>query len=189
MTASYSNPLKAIAVALAFQGYNSVFTHLPFNFLRLLYLTVILRIRVGKGTFIGMGCFVTGRLIEIGAHTAINRDCHLDGRGGLRIGDNVSISPECYLLSLTHDVNSPGFNAVPKPASLGNRVWLGARALVLPGVAMGEGAVAGAGAVVAKSCGAFEIVAGVPATKIGERSRDLRYALDYFPLFNTDVQL
>ena len=189
MSASYSNPLKSILVALAFQGYNSVFTHLPFHFLRRLYLTAVLRIPVGRGSYIGMGCFITGRIISIGNHTVVNRRCHLDGRAGLRIGDNVSISPECYLLSLTHDVNSPDFKAVPKPTSLGDRVWLGARAMVLPGVDMREGAVAGAGSVVTKSCGAFEIVAGAPARKIGERSRDLRYGLDYSPLFDTDITL
>lgn len=189
MTASYSNPVKAVLVALAFQGYNSVFSHIPFHFLRRLYLTRVLRIRMGAGATVGMGCFVTGRLIGIGARTVVNRRCYLDGRGGLRIGANVSISPECYLLSLTHDVHSPGFGAVAKPTVLGDRVWLGARAMVLPGVEMGEGSVAGAGAVVAKSCGPFEIVAGTPAKKIGERNRDLRYELDYSPLFDTDVQI
>ena len=189
MTASYSNPVKAILVALAFQGYNSIFSHVPFHFLRRLYLTRVLRIRMGQGASIAMGCFVTGRSIEIGARTVVNRRCYLDGRGGLRIGSNVSVSPECYLLSLTHDVNSPAFSALPKTTILGDRVWLGARAMVLPGVEMGEGSVAGAGSVVAKSCGPYEIVAGTPAKKIGERSRDLRYELDYFPLFDTDITI
>ncbi len=61
--------------------------------------------------------------------------------------------------------------------------------MVLPGVDMGEGAVAGAGSVVTKSCAAYEIVAGAPARKIGERNRSLRYELDYIPLFDTDITL
>lgn len=180
--------MKPYLIALAFQGYNSFFTHVPFHFLRLLYLSRVLRIQIGKRTSVHMGCFVTGRRIRIGDHSVINRGCYLDGRAGLTIGDNVSISPECVLLSLTHDVNDAAFRAVPKPVTLGDYVWLGMRAMVLPGVEMGRGSVAGAGAVVAKSCGPHEIVAGVPARKIGDRNPGLEYRLDYFPLFNTDVQ-
>jgi acetyltransferase-like isoleucine patch superfamily enzyme len=184
-----SNPAKALLAAVAYQGYNSCFTRMPFHFLRKFYLRRILGIRIGNGTFIGMGCFITGRNIAIGNNTVINRRCYLDGRAGLRIGDNVSVSPECYLLSLGHDAQSPDFNGVPGPSSLGDYVWLGARVMVLPGVDMGRGSVAGAGAVVTRSCGEFEILAGVPAKKIGERNRDLRYTLDYAPLFDTDVRL
>jgi acetyltransferase-like isoleucine patch superfamily enzyme len=101
----------------------------------------------------------------------------------------VSVSPECYLLSLTHDARASDFAAVPGPVVIGDRAWLGARAMVLPGVSMGEGSVAGAGAIVARSCGPYEIVAGAPARKIGERNRQLDYTLRYFPLFDTDVQI
>ncbi len=185
----HGNPLKVLLVALAFQGYNGVVTHIPFHFIRRFYLTRILRIKMGRRASVNMGCFFTGRRIEIGDHSVVNRKCVLDGRGGLRIGENVSISPECYLISLTHDPHSPDFTAIPKPVILSDYVWLGARAMILPGVEMGRGAIAGAGSVVSKSCGPYEIVAGAPARKIGERSRDLRYCPEYFPLFNTDVQL
>jgi acetyltransferase-like isoleucine patch superfamily enzyme len=189
VTTNRPNPIKAIAAALAFQGYNSVFTHVPFHFLRRLYLTAVLGIPIGAGSFIGMGCHFTGRNIRIGSHTVVNRRCYLDGRAGLTLGDNVSVSPECYLLSLTHDPDSPDFQGVPRPSSLGDYVWLGARAMVLPGVDMGQGSVGAAGAVITKSCEPFGIMAGVPARKIGERNRDLRYRLDYSPLFDTDITL
>jgi acetyltransferase-like isoleucine patch superfamily enzyme len=89
---------------------------------------------------------------------------------------------------LTHDPHDPGFRAIPRPVEIGDRAWIGARAIILPGVRIGEGAVVGAGAVVTRDVGPFEIVAGNPARKIGERNRNLSYSLSYFPWFDTDVQ-
>lgn len=186
MTSSRSAARNWI-VALAFEGYNSFFTRVPWGWARRWYLSRILGIRLGRGAAIHMGCFFTGRNIEIGERSVVNRRCTLDGRAGLRIGADVSVSPECMLLSLDHDPRDPDFATRPRSVVVGDRVWLGARATILPGVEMGEGSVAAAGAVVAKSCPPYAIVAGVPARTIGERPRGLRYRLDYHPLFGTDI--
>jgi len=60
-------------------------------------------------------------------------------------------------------------------------VWIGYQAIILPGVEIGEGSVVAAGAVVTKSVEPFTIVAGVPARKVGDRNRALRYQLKYQP--------
>jgi acetyltransferase-like isoleucine patch superfamily enzyme len=180
---------KSLLVAVLFFAYNALVTRVPFYFIRHLYLRLFLRIRMGRGASVAMGCFFTGRYVEIGDRAVINRNCRIDGRGGLRIGEDASISPECSLLSLTHDAQSPHFGVQAKPTVIGKRAWLGTRAMILPGVEVGDGAVVGAGSVVTKGCAPFEIVAGNPARKIGERNRDLQYSLRYFPLFDTDVQL
>lgn len=180
--------LKSFAVAVVFFGYNAFVSHLPVYRLRHLYLRLILRVRLGKGASVHMGCFFTGRHISIGDHSVINRGCFLDGRGGITIGSNASISPDCSIVSLTHDVNHPDFGVLAKPVVIGDYAWVGMRAMILPGVELGEGAVVGAGSVVTRSCAAYDIVAGSPAGKIGERKKGLRYTLSYFPLFNTDVQ-
>jgi acetyltransferase-like isoleucine patch superfamily enzyme len=181
--------LKAFLAAAAFYLYNSFITHVPLYWLRRWYLTGILRLRIGRGVAVHMGCFIAGRHISIGDHTVINRGTYLDGRQPLRIGSNVSISPECYILTLDHRVDSPDFAAEPGPVAIGDYAWLGARAMILPGADLGEGAVVGAGAVVTKPVAPYIIVAGVPAKPIGERPRGLRYTLKYFPLFNSDVTL
>jgi len=62
-----------------------------------------------------------------------------------------------------------------------DRVWIGYRAIVLPGVKIGEGAVVGAGAVVAKDVEPYAIMAGNPARKIGERPKGLIYDCNYRP--------
>jgi acetyltransferase-like isoleucine patch superfamily enzyme len=69
-----------------------------------------------------------------------------------------------------------------------DHVWIGARAIISPGVRIGEGAVIGAGSVVTRDVEPYTIVAGNPARFIKERSRDLRYKSRYFPFFDTDIQ-
>lgn len=179
--------MKAFIAASAFYLYNSWVTHIPSYRIRHAYLARILGLKLGRGVAVHMGCFVTGRRIAIGDHTVINRRCHLDGRRSLSIGRNVSISPECYIVTLDHRTDSPDFATVEGPVAIGDYAWIGARAMILPGVELGEGAVAGAGAVVTKSVPPYAVVAGVPAKPIGERARGLRYTLSYFPYYDTDV--
>ena len=174
--------------ACLFYIYNAVVTHIPFYSVRHFFVRTAFSIPIGARSSVHMGCFITGRQTSIGSHTTINRRCYLDGRGGLRIGNNVNISPEVYLLSLTHDFQDPKFPPVPMEVVIEDYVWIGARAMILPGVKLSQGCVVGAGAVVTKDVPPYTIVAGVPAKKIGMRSPDLRYETSYFPFFNTDIQ-
>lgn len=174
-------------MALCEWVYNDYLTHFPSYRIRHAYLRNILRFSIGKGASIHMGCFFTGRFITIGEGTVINRNCRLDGRGGLKIGCHVSLSPECYLLTASHDPQSDQFDAFGKPIEIGNRVWLGARAMVLPGVTLGEGVILGAASVATKNIPDFQIAVGQPARATGERSKTLSYKLAYFPWFNSDI--
>jgi acetyltransferase-like isoleucine patch superfamily enzyme len=179
--------IKPFLSACAFYWYNNFITHAPFYWLRHLYLRRVLGISIGHGSSIHMGCFITGNRISIGGRSVINRNSYLDGRSGLSIGSNVSISPHAYILTLDHDPQSKDFAARTGPVRIDDYVWIGARATLLPGVTLGKGAVIGAGAVVTKDVAEFTIAAGVPAKPIGQRNRDLNYDPSYFPFFNTDV--
>lgn len=178
---------KDFAVAVAFYLYNNVVSSVPIYSVRHAFLRYALKIHVGKWSAVHMGCFVTGRHIAVGEHSIVNRRCYLDGRVGLEIQNNVSIAPECALVSLDHDPRARDFATVPGPVRVCDYVWLGLRSIVLPGVTVGQGAVVGAGAVVARDVEPYSIVAGVPARKIGVRPRDLKYSLLYRPFFDTDV--
>lgn len=186
-TRSGCKRLGIFGAACAFYGYNSWITRCPGYWLRTKYLRNVLRFRIGEGTAVHMGCFFTGRSIEIGDHSVVNRNCYLDGRGELYIGDNVSISPEVYILTATHDVDDTDFKVKVGSVRVENRVWIGARALVLPGVTLGEGSVVGAGAVVTRSTDAYSVVVGNPAREVRKRSPNLSYELRYFSYFNTDL--
>jgi acetyltransferase-like isoleucine patch superfamily enzyme len=114
--------------------------------------------------------------VSIGCGTTINRAVTLDGRGGLTIGANVSISEGVKLLTATHDLRSSSFALQLRPVRVGNWVWIGVDAIVLPGVTLGEGAVVGAGSVVTRDVEPYTIVAGNPAVARGERPRGLAYS-------------
>lgn len=136
--------------------------------------------RVGRKTSIHRGCrmYAPGG-VSIGDHSVVNRDVLLDGRSGLEIGQNVSISEGAMILSLEHDPNSAEFAARGGKVVVEEYAFIGARAIVLPGVRLGRGAVVAAGAVVTRDVGEYEIVGGVPARPIGQRSQELNYTLDY----------
>jgi maltose O-acetyltransferase len=130
-----------------------------------------------------MGCrFLNGRKVFFGERNVINFGCLFDGRRyAIKTGSDVSIGPEATLLTLGHDPQSPDFADRGGDVLIGDRVWIGYRALILPGVKIGEGAVVAAGAVVTREVEPFAIVAGVPARKISERTRKLNYHLHYNP--------
>lgn len=154
--------------------------HVPFHSIRLLLYRSVLGIRIGKHSSVHRLCrFYRPRGVTIGEHCVINREVLLDGRAGVRIGNNVSISEGAFILSLEHNPNSPAFASRGIEVSIGDHVFVGARATVLPGVTLGEGAVVAAGAVVTHDVEPFAIVAGVPARLIGQRRRDLEYTLNY----------
>lgn len=121
--------------------------------------------------------------IKIGDNCTIGDSCFLDGRSGLWIGDCVNLGSHVRIYTREHDVQSPTFAETGAPVRLGNYCWVASHAVVLPGVTVGEGAVVAAGAVVTKDVPAYSIVAGVPARKVGERTRELRYKLGYAKRF------
>ncbi|MBL9156704.1 MAG: acyltransferase [Verrucomicrobiales bacterium] len=123
-----------------------------------------------------------GEKFRWGRKTSSTLVAVFDGRHfPIHVGENVSIGPEATILTLGHDPRSPGFEDKGGPVKIGDHVWIGYRAIILPGIEIGEGAVVGAGAVVTKDVPPFTIVAGNPAVKIGDRPRDLTYTLDFRP--------
>ena len=127
-------------------------------------------VKIGRGSALHMGIrFYNGHGIRIGRDSIIGEGTVLDGRESLRIGDHTDIATEVMIYNCEHDVGNPNFSAVSAPVEIGDYVFIGPRAIILPGVKVGKGAVIGAGAVVTKDVAEFSIVGGVPAKIIGER--------------------
>ena len=173
---------KVFAGGLLAYGYNHWVGQFPVRSLRAIYLRCWLG-DFSAATSVQMGCrFLNGRKVHFGKRNVINFGCLLDGRKfHIRTGDDVSIGPEATILTLGHDPQSPQFADRGGDVIIGNRVWIAYRAIILPGVTIGDGAVVGAGAVVTKNVEPFAIVAGNPARKIGERDRDLKYKIKHDP--------
>jgi maltose O-acetyltransferase len=176
---------RLIAGSFAAYGYNAVGGHFPISGLRHAYLRAYLG-KFGVGSSVQTGCrFLNGRKVFIGARNVINARCLLDGRRyQICTGDDVSIGPEATILTLGHDPNDVDFRDRGGDVIVGSRVWIAYRAMVLPGITIGEGAVVAAGAVVTRDVEAFTIVAGVPARPIAMRDRNLRYRLKFSPFLS-----
>lgn len=110
-------------------------------------------------------------LLETGDVATIASDVHVYNVGGIFIGHHAIISEGAFLCGATHDFNDVDFPLVSKRIEIGAHAWICARAVVLPGVKCGEGAVLGAAAVTSKDLPAWTVSAGNPARAIGERTR------------------
>ncbi|WP_154402468.1 acyltransferase [Mucilaginibacter endophyticus] len=151
--------------------------YLPFHTLRIGCLR-LLNAKIGKRTGIYRGFEVRRpRFLTIGNSSVIGHGALLDARCGLTIGDNVNLSNEVMIWTLHHDYNDSGFGQTGAPVSIGNYAWICSRAIILPGVTIGEGAVVAAGAVVTRDVAPYTVVGGVPAKAIANRNRNLNYDL------------
>jgi len=135
-------------------------------------------ISIGTGSTIHMGAvFYDPKNIKIGKDSIIGEGAVLDGRDKLIIGDHVDIASEVMIYNAEHDVQNADFHAIRAPVIIEDYVFIGPRAIILPGVRIKKGAVVGAGAVVTKDVEEFTIVGGVPAKPIKERIKNLNYKL------------
>ncbi|KRN28133.1 maltose O-acetyltransferase [Lactobacillus selangorensis] len=105
-----------------------------------------------------------GRNIKLGKHIFINSNVMMVDLGGITIDDEALIGPGAYLVSVNHQ-NEPAqrHNLDVRPVHIKRNAWIGARAIILPGVTVGENAIVGAGAIVTKNVAANTVVVGSPA--------------------------
>lgn len=140
-------------------------------------LSGIINMKIGSGFIASSGVrllsFQNG-VIEIGKNVSFNYDCYLSSyRGKVIIGDNVLFGPFVVVVNDNHNFKKGQLirdqDLESKDIIIGNDVWIGARAVILAGTTIGDGAVIAAGAVVTKDVAPYTIVGGVPAKKIKDR--------------------
>lgn len=142
-------------------------------------------IHLGEMTSIQRGCVLeticgAGKQVPdltIGKNTSIGEYSHITCAGKISIGEDVLTGRYVLISDNSHGASSREQMALPpmaRPAvcvgdiTIGNRVWLGDRVVILGGVSIGEGAVIGANAVVTHDIPPFSVAAGVPAKVIRE---------------------
>lgn len=113
-----------------------------------------------------------GIFTRIGKNVFINHDCTFLDVGGITIEDEVLIGPKVSLITECHPLNPAERKAlIVKPIVIERNAWIGAGAIILPGVTVGENAIVAAGAVVNKDVPPNTVVAGVPAKKVKDISQ------------------
>lgn len=125
-------------------------------------------VRINRGANFG-----TGARIHLGENSSISIDCWV--ASDTQIGDDVMMAPEVTILSNSHnfgrtDISMRAQGAPPpRPVRIGNDVWIGTRSIILPGVRVGDHCIIGAGSVVTKDVPDWAIVGGNPARIIRYR--------------------
>jgi acetyltransferase-like isoleucine patch superfamily enzyme len=135
---------------------------------------------IGKGVIIGGRIDVAGRRpaaprLRLGTATFVNAGCRFDVSAEITIGENVSVGHEVLVLTQTHEIGLSGHRAGvlrARPVVIEDGCWIGARAVILPGVRVGRGAIVAAGAVVTGDVPPDTLVAGVPAHPIRSLADD-----------------
>ncbi|MDT5016768.1 MAG: hypothetical protein QOD39_2928 [Mycobacterium sp.] len=190
MTAALRNPgVRALA-------------HGWFAVCRLYYTLRYRRLQLGRGVVItGRLRLVGNTTLSVGAHSVIRQSLRVDGDGHVTIGEHTRINGDCWIGAHTvvtigdwclvsdccifdndfHNIlprdrhRTPGPD-VAAPVHIGDNVWIGTRALVMKGSAIGADSVVGAGAVVRGSIPAGVVVAGNPAVVVRKFDDDERSA-------------
>jgi len=175
-------------------GLKSIFVHI-FE----LYIGGFLKLMPGVGGLILRGAFyrsifasagkkliiypnvyiIFSHKISVGRRVAINVGTYIDGRGGITMGDNILIGPNCVLSSTGHGIESTAIPMSEQPVQyghiiIGNDVWMGANVFVKMGVTIHDGCVLAAGSVVTTDVPPYSIYGGVPAKLISKRKNTVQ---------------
>ena len=116
--------------------------------------------------------FAKGNGISIGSGSGLGVNCLV--HGPLEMGDNVMMGPDVVILTHSHkfdrtDIPMCQQGSVVKNVTIGNDVWIGMRAVIMPGVKIGNGVIIGSGSIVTKDIPDYAVVGGVPARIIKYR--------------------
>jgi len=107
--------------------------------------------------------------LEIGDQVWIGEQVWIDNLGTVKIGSHVCISQGAYLLTGNHNYKSVFFDLMVKPITLEDGVWIGAKAVVCPGIICKTHSILSVGSILSSNTEAYGIYRGNPALKIADR--------------------
>ncbi|MBD3295871.1 MAG: colanic acid biosynthesis acetyltransferase WcaF, partial [Candidatus Omnitrophica bacterium] len=133
---------------------------------------------LGAGKGIGRGIVIKPGVnikypwfVTIGNHSWIGEGVWLDSLGEIKIGANVCISQGAYIFTGNHDYKKEAFDLMVKPVVIEDGSWIGAKAVVCPGVTVATNSVLAAGSVATKDLEAGKVYQGNPAVE--KRTREV----------------
>lgn len=156
----------------------------PSNRIRKILYRIVFCMDIQKKTVISSGCEIRSPWNVHLGNCIVAGNCIIDGRSEIFIEDNVVLGMNVHIWTQEHDVNDPNFAVTPEHRGavvIHNRAWICSDSTILPGVCIKEGAVVAAKALVSKDCEEYGIYGGVPAKKIGDRTKKLKYVLSGKP--------
>jgi putative colanic acid biosynthesis acetyltransferase WcaF len=107
--------------------------------------------------------------LRIGNDSWIGEGAWIDNLDSVDIGSDCCISQGAYLCTGSHDWAKPGFDLIVRPIRIGNGAWIAAKAVIAPGVTIGEGAVLTLGSVAVADLEPWTIYRGCPAAPVRKR--------------------
>ncbi len=128
------------------------------------------------GAKIGKGCNIYPRaiiwapwMLNCKERSTIGNDAEIYNPDMIYLGSHAIVSQGAFLCGATHDYDDPNFPFISKPISIGDYAWVCARATVLPGVTLQDGAVLGLGSVATKNLAPWSVYTGIPAIFVKKR--------------------
>lgn len=171
---AYSSPWS-VKEAIMIRVWEVVWTFfvrwLPKPFFRWhVFLLKIFGCKVNGSPYIAPTCRIYAPwLLTIGDKSGLGSRSEIYNLGPVTIGQNVTIAQYCYLCNGTHDLTDERLPLVVGNMQIDNKVFIGARALILPGLHIKEGCIIGAGSILTKDTDPWSIYAGNPAKFIKKR--------------------
>ena len=135
----------------------------------------IFRISADQKFMVHYSSYVNGNVFigkNVWISFASSGGCYVQGDNGIYIGNDTIFAPGVKIISANHDLNDKTKWVVTNPIKIGKKCWIGANAVILAEVELGDNVVVGAGSVVTKSFPDNVIIAGVPAKIIKENKND-----------------
>lgn len=176
--------LKYVLRELKLYICNWVIAKFPSRRIRHWFYRRIMKFEIGINSNIFLGAWITSSGgLKMKKQSVINAHCHLDTRGGIEIGENVSISPCVSIVTGDHNIHDPEFKARFRKVIIEDNVFIGYGAIILGGVTLGRGSVITAGSVVNKDIPPLAIAGGVPAKQISTREDNFNRNMTYSRLF------
>lgn len=141
----------------------------PFSTLKVVFLKIF-GAKIGRGVFIKPSVYIKYPWnIEIGDHSWLGEGAWIDSLVSIKIGNDVCISQGAYICTGNHDYTKETFDLFVKPIVIEDGVWVGAKAIICPGVILGSHSVITAGSVVTRDTQPYTVYQGNPAQAVRKR--------------------